>query len=121
MERSLGRDRRTVDGAAPPEPDQPTDAARLRFVIRDQAAAQLVEVLLAKAEALVSPTIRQGWRWRCLRLRGRIDAALLTSGGAVDASVDRLLSELTVIYHAKTAGWAVAPPTQAALVKPGAL
>ena len=121
MERSLGRDRRTVDGAAPPEPDQPTDAARLRFVILDQAAAHEAEALLAKAEALVSPTIRQGWRWRCLRLRGRIDVALIASGGAIDTSVDRLLNELTAIYHAKTAGWAVAPPTQAALAKPGAL
>ncbi len=121
LERSLGRARRTSDGAAAPEPDQPMDPARMRFVIRDQAAALQVEALLAKAEALVAPAIRQGWRWRCLRLRGQIDAALIASGGAIDATVDGLLGELTTIYHAKTAGWAVAPPTRAAVAKPGAL
>ncbi len=121
LERSHGRDRRTSDGAAVPEPDQPMDPARLRFVIRDQPAALQAEALLAKAEVLVAPAIRQGWRWRCLRLRGRIDAALIASGGAIDTTVDQLLVELTGLYHGQTASWPVAPPTQAAIAKPGAL
>ncbi len=118
VERSLARERRYIDGTAVPDPDQPVDAARIRFAIRDPQAALRAEALLAQAEALLPASASSDWRWRCLRLRGRIDAALVAVDGAITQQIADWLGELTALYHAEGACWPVAPPTPAVLAHP---
>lgn len=85
--------------------------------LADPAAALACEALVNRAEAQLTPSARQAWRWRLFRLRAAIDAELARNGGRSTAALDVCLRELTAIYevaptarHApirKSAGWSL--------------
>jgi len=67
--------------------------------------------LMAKAGGRLPPGIREGWRWRILALRARIDRELYRNRGKIrGAELARAFAELTAIYHAQDALDAVRPP-----------
>ena len=54
--------------------------------------------------------VRKSWRWRILALRAAMDTELFASRGAPTRKSERYFEELTKIYSAQRAEWAVHPP-----------
>jgi hypothetical protein len=73
--------------------------------------------LLKRAEAKLTVAVRKSWRWRILVLRAALDTELFASRGAPTRKSERYFDELTKIYGAQTAEWAVHPPSYAWLQK----
>jgi hypothetical protein len=79
-------------------------------------AAQCDEIMKSVEKRLTS-SARSAWRWRILRLRASIDAEAERTGGRWTPALDAMLEELTDIYHAQNAEWAVCPPTRRAMTR----
>lgn len=72
-----------------------------------------MQTIRVHCEAQDDPLARKAWRWRILLLRAELDAELAESGGAPTRKSERCFQELTRIFHADGAEWAVHPPTYA--------
>lgn len=72
--------------------------------------------LVHQADARLTPTARQRWRWRILYLRALIDQELEPYDGYWgNAICEEAFQELTQIYHAQEAEMKCAPPSREAL------
>lgn len=81
--------------------------------LRDRIGEGAVKAaaLMEGAGARLAAAVREGWRWRLIALRARIDDELRRSGGKIEgAALKRAFSELTAIYHAQNAPEHVRPP-----------
>lgn len=73
---------------------------------RDHVDASAVEAFerAQRAEAVLTPQARRGWRWRILYLRALIDKELHLRDGKLEGPVLKAaFEELTSIYHAENA------------------
>ncbi len=81
-----------------------------RFVIK---MPEKVEAILEKAceiDAALPQSVRDGWRWRIVLLRAKIDAELKGNDYRVSIKCDEYMKELIVLYYAQNASRAVRPP-----------
>ena len=83
----------------------------VRFVMDHTANAAEAFKLLQDADAKLPARAKESWRWRILYLRGKIDAGLVRNNFRTSPEVEKSFQELTRIYHAQDAIYAVAPPT----------
>jgi hypothetical protein len=102
LEQNLPRQRRDAGNAT-------------RFVLSISEAAAEAWSLVQRADGQMTPQARAAWRWRVLYLRALIDAELVHHDGAISGPCEEAMYELTDIYHAQGAAYAVAPPTRQAL------
>jgi hypothetical protein len=86
-----------------------------RFVISDPTGMGEAWRLLQEAHGCIPAWSRESWRWRILYLRGLIDSELAQHDFYVSPRCEAAFEELVEIYHARQAGYAVSPPTRAAI------
>jgi hypothetical protein len=85
------------------------------YLLPRVTAPDRVTRLLREAEKTLTAYARTAWRWRILRVRAELDEELHQSGGRATSRSDELFAELTGIYHADRAEYAVAAPHRTAL------
>jgi hypothetical protein len=84
----------------------------VRLILPPDRGSQQALAALQAAERHMNPNAREGWRWRLLILRARIDAELFASQGVVSPACETCFEELTRLYHAEQADFPVHPPTR---------
>ena len=87
----------------------------VRFVLAQSSGAEEAFNLIRQADAQLSPQARASWRWRVLYLRALIDSELARNDFQVSTRCEQAFQELTNIYYAQRAVFAVSPPTKEAL------
>lgn len=88
---------------------------QVRFVMEHSSGTGEAFKLMQQADISLSPPARSSWRWRILYLRALIDNELANNDFRVSSRCEEALQELTNIYYAQKAVYAVAPPTTEAL------
>lgn len=68
--------------------------------------------LMQQADAILSPAVRDSWRWRILYLRAVIDHELLLHSGQISDRCDAAYEELIRLYVAENADQPVAPTSR---------
>jgi hypothetical protein len=86
-----------------------------RFVLAHSSGAEEAWNLIRQADQQLSPQARSSWRWRILYLRALIDGELVKNDFEVSPRCEQALQELTTIYYAQRAIWAVSPVTKEAI------
>jgi hypothetical protein len=87
----------------------------VRFAMKESSGAEEAFKLLEQADKLLTPRERESWRWRILYLRALVDSELARDNYQISPRCEAALVELTKIYHAQKAVFAVAPPTKEAI------
>ncbi len=82
---------------------------RLYDVQRPEKSVRAARELSA-AEGHMPPWARAEWRWRMLRLRAELGAAIRESGGVPSERTEELFAEVRATSRADTAGWQVSVP-----------
>ena len=115
MERTLNR--RSADPGGEYIEWEKTDISYddLRFEISNPSQVAEAERLAAKIDAALPENIRNGWRWKILRLRAAIDAELASHDMRLTGKAEGYMERLTAIYSAQNALYAVTPLTRASL------
>ncbi len=90
-------------------------AGPVRFVLEHSSGTEEAFKLMQQADMSLSPAARSSWRWRILYLRALIDNELANNDFRVSSRCEEALQELTNIYYAQKAVYAVAPPTTEAI------
>ena len=88
-----------------------------RFVLAHPDGVEEAQTLIRQVDAQLPTHLRASWRWRILYLRAIIDVELVQHDGHLSAMCEEAMRELTAIYAAEQAEYAVAPPTYAALAR----
>ena len=88
-----------------------------RFVLAHSSGAEEAWNLIRQADQQLSPRARASWRWRILYLRALIDDELVKNDFGVSPRCEQALQELTTIYYAQMAIWAVSPVTKEAIAR----
>lgn len=101
-----------MEAALPHHLDYRSDPPRVHAPAMPHAARAWE--IVAGLDAALPPAVQQGWRWRVLYLRARMDAELASSGGVLTEACFVAAQELASIYHAGRAGieGSVYPPTR---------
>jgi len=86
-----------------------------RFVLKHNSGADQAWNLIRQADPQLSPRARRTWRWRILYLWALIDDELVKNDFEVSPRGEQALQELTTIYYAQRAIWAVSPVTKEAI------
>jgi len=86
-----------------------------RFKITDPEKIDAIYERATRVDAGLPQIIRSGWRWRVIFLRAVIDHELFHNGGIASALCEKCYAELTDLYYAHKAEYAVAPPTKEAM------
>jgi len=86
-----------------------------RFVLEHSSGADEALKLIRQADKQLSPRARASWRWRILYLRALIDDELVKNDFRVSPRSEQALQELTKIFNAQRAIWAVSPVTKEAI------
>jgi hypothetical protein len=86
-----------------------------RFVLTHDSGAEEAWNLIRQADQQLSARARGSWRWRILYLRALIDSELVKNNFEVSPRGEQALQELTRIYYAQMAIWAVSPVTKEAI------
>lgn len=87
----------------------------VRFVMEHSSGTGEAFKLMQQADRSLSPAARSSWRWRILYLRALIDNELANNDFRVSTRCEEALQELTNIYYAHKAVYAVSPPTTEAI------
>ena len=86
-----------------------------RFIMEHTAGTADALNLIEQADTQLSPRARASWRWRILYLRALVDDELAKNDFRVSPRCEQALQELTTIYYAQRAIWAVSPVTKEAI------
>jgi hypothetical protein len=87
----------------------------VRFVMKQSSGAEEAFKLIEQAGQMLTPRERESWRWRIFYLRALVDSELARDNYQISPRCEAALDELTKIYHAQKAVFAVAPPTKEAI------
>lgn len=87
----------------------------VRFVMEHSKGADNAFKLMQEADLSLAPAARTSWRWRILYLRALVDNELTGNDFRVSSRCEEALQELTNIYYAQKAVYAVSPPTAEAI------
>jgi hypothetical protein len=98
-----------------PRRGENTEKGDPRFVLEHSSGAEEALNLVRQADQQLPARARASWRWRILYLRALIDDELVKNDFRVSPRCEQALQELTKIYHAQTAIWAVSPVTKEAI------
>jgi hypothetical protein len=98
-----------------PRRGENTEKGDPRFVLEHSSGAEEALNLLRQADQQLPARARASWRWRILYLRALIDDELVKNDFRVSPRCEQALQELTKIYYAQRAIWAVSPPTKEAI------
>lgn len=86
-----------------------------RFVMEHSSGTGEALNLIRQADNQLPAWARASWRWRILYLRARIDDELARNDFRVSPPCEQALQELTNIFYAKRAIWAVSPVSKEAI------
>jgi len=84
---------------------------KYRFIISNPEPVNEIHRRVLAVDAKLDEKTRRSWRWRIVYLRAKIDEELVRSDYYLTETCDTYFNELTAIYHAPDAEYAVAPPT----------
>ena len=86
-----------------------------RFIMEHTSGTAEALNLMQQADVQLSPRARGSWRWRILYLRALVDDELAKNDFRVSPRCEQALQELTTIFYAQRAIWAVSPVTKEAV------
>jgi hypothetical protein len=87
----------------------------VRFVMEHSSGAAEAFKLVEQADKSLTPRERETWRWRIFYLRALIDSELAKNNYQISPRCEEAFEELTKIFYAQRALFAVSPLTKEAI------